>query len=232
MPYTYILDESDSDSDSWSLDSPISPKFFYKIKNFFFLLWVNLYMITDTYLHDPSPFNGPFFMTPPFSESQKVATLPLFPPPLPRANFWQVPTRKHSRIIVSRGECCFHENHRFLPPSPAQPKWKSLEDKSIITFMCLANNLTVLQFPLNSAADLYTKKIFTLYVSLYLQLLASIFRTLSRRCDNKMQGTDPVKTPYFCHIGRIKLITATWIDPDADFYSSRTKFKGKKHAFR
>lgn len=58
------------------------------------------------------------------------------------------------RIIVSRGECCFHETHRFLPPSPAQPKWKSLKDKSNITFMCLANNLTVLQFPLNSAADL------------------------------------------------------------------------------
>ena len=49
MPYTYILDdsilyilddsilkESDSDSDSWSLDSPISPGFLYKIKNFFF----------------------------------------------------------------------------------------------------------------------------------------------------------------------------------------------------
>ena len=34
------------------------------------------------YLHDPSPFNGPFFMTPQPSESQKVVTLPLFPPPL------------------------------------------------------------------------------------------------------------------------------------------------------
>ena len=31
----------------------------------------------------PPPFNGPFFMTPPFSEPQKVVTLPLFPPPLP-----------------------------------------------------------------------------------------------------------------------------------------------------
>ena len=31
------------------------------------LLWVNLYMITDTYLHDPPPFNDSFFMTPPFS---------------------------------------------------------------------------------------------------------------------------------------------------------------------
>ena len=36
-------------------------------------------MITGTHLHDPPPFNGPFFMTPPFSESQKVVTLPLFP---------------------------------------------------------------------------------------------------------------------------------------------------------
>ena len=40
-------------------------------------------MITSIYLHDPPPFNGPFFMTPPFSESQKVVALPLFPPPSP-----------------------------------------------------------------------------------------------------------------------------------------------------
>ena len=33
-------------------------------------------MITCIYLHDPPPFNDPFFMTPPFSESQKVVTLP------------------------------------------------------------------------------------------------------------------------------------------------------------
>ena len=39
------------------------------------------------YLHDPPRFNGPFFMTPAFSESQKVVTLPLFPPPPPPANF-------------------------------------------------------------------------------------------------------------------------------------------------
>ena len=31
----------------------------------------------------PPPFNGPFLVTPPFSESQKVVTLPLFPPPPP-----------------------------------------------------------------------------------------------------------------------------------------------------
>ena len=53
--------------------------FFYQIKNFLFLLWVNLYMITGIYLHDPPPFNGPFFMTPPFFEAQKGLTPP---PPL------------------------------------------------------------------------------------------------------------------------------------------------------
>ena len=60
--------------------------FFYQIKNFLFLLWVNLYMITGIYLHDPSPCNGPFFMAPPFPESQKVVTLPLFPPPPPSSS--------------------------------------------------------------------------------------------------------------------------------------------------
>ena len=39
-------------------------------------------MIMGIHLHDPLPFNGPFFMTPPFTESQKVVTLTLFPPPL------------------------------------------------------------------------------------------------------------------------------------------------------
>ena len=87
MPYIYILDDSIK-SPTLTLTADHStllflPSFFYKIKNFFFLLWVNLYMITDTYLHDPPPFNGPFFMTPPFSESQKVVTLPLFPLPTP-----------------------------------------------------------------------------------------------------------------------------------------------------
>ena len=47
----------------------------------------------------PSPFNGPFFMTLPFSESQKVVTLPLFPRPFPPANFWQVPK-------IENGELC------------------------------------------------------------------------------------------------------------------------------
>ena len=55
--------------------------FFLPNKNFLCLLWVSLYMITGIYLHDPSPLNVPFFMTPPLSESQKVVTLPLFPPP-------------------------------------------------------------------------------------------------------------------------------------------------------
>ena len=57
MPYTYILDDSIK-SPTLILTADHStllflPGFFYKIKNFFFLLWVNLYMITDTYLHDP-----------------------------------------------------------------------------------------------------------------------------------------------------------------------------------
>ena len=55
-------------------------------------------MIKGIYLHDPPPFNGPFFMTPPFSESQKVVTLPLFPPPFPPANSWQVPKLKRVTI--------------------------------------------------------------------------------------------------------------------------------------
>ena len=66
------------------------PLFFYfflflfcQIKNFLFLLWVNFYMITGIYLHDPPPFNGPFFMTPPFSEAQKVVTPPSVSTPVP-----------------------------------------------------------------------------------------------------------------------------------------------------
>ena len=60
------------------------PGFFYKIKNFFFLLWVNLHMITGTYLHDPPPFNGPFFMTPPFSAVSKSCDPPaVSTPPSP-----------------------------------------------------------------------------------------------------------------------------------------------------
>ena len=54
MPYTYILDDSIKSptliltaDHSTLLFLPVF--FFYKIKNFFFLLWVNLYVITDTY---------------------------------------------------------------------------------------------------------------------------------------------------------------------------------------
>ena len=71
-----------------------SQVFFYKTKNVFFLLWVNLFMITDPYLHDPPPFNDPFFMTPPFSAVSKSCDPPSVstpPPRLPPANFWQVP---------------------------------------------------------------------------------------------------------------------------------------------
>ena len=78
MPYTYILDDSIKSptliltaDHSTLLFLPVFFFFFNKIKNFFFLLWVNLYMITDTYLHDPPPFNGSFFMTPPFPAVSK-----------------------------------------------------------------------------------------------------------------------------------------------------------------
>ena len=85
MLYTYILDDSIKSPTliltADHLTLLFLPGFFYQRKNFLFLLWVNLYMIMGLYLHDPPPFNGPFFMTPPFSESQKVVTLPLFPPP-------------------------------------------------------------------------------------------------------------------------------------------------------
>ena len=88
IPYTYILDDSIKLSPTLILTADHStllflPGFFYKIKNFFFLLWVNLYMITDTYLHDSSPFNGPFFMTPPFSAVSKSCDPPSVSTPSP-----------------------------------------------------------------------------------------------------------------------------------------------------
>ena len=93
MPYTNILDDSIK-SPTLILTADHStllflPAFFYKIKNSFFLLWVNLYVITDTYLHNPPPFNGPFFMTPPFSAVSKSCDPPSVstPPPSPPANF-------------------------------------------------------------------------------------------------------------------------------------------------
>ena len=77
MLYTYILDDSIKSSTliltADHLTVLFLPGFFYQIKNFLFRLW----------MHDPPPFNGPFFMTPLFSESQKVVTLPLFPLPTP-----------------------------------------------------------------------------------------------------------------------------------------------------
>ena len=41
-------------------------------------------MITDTYLHDPPPFNSPFFMTPPFSAVSKSCDPPYVSTPPPR----------------------------------------------------------------------------------------------------------------------------------------------------
>ena len=81
MPYTYILDDSIKLSPTLILTADHStllflPGVFYKIKNFFFLQWVNLYMIRDTYLHDPPPFNSPFFTTPPFSAVSKSCDPP------------------------------------------------------------------------------------------------------------------------------------------------------------
>ena len=97
MPYTYILDESIKLSPALILTADHSTLLFlqdvfYKIKNFFFLLLVNLYMITDTYLYDHPPFNGPFFTTHPFSAVSKSCDPPsVSTPPFPPANFWQVP---------------------------------------------------------------------------------------------------------------------------------------------
>ena len=53
-------------------------------------------MIKGIYLHESPPFNGPFFTTPPFCESQKRCDPPSVsspPPPRPThaGNFWQVP---------------------------------------------------------------------------------------------------------------------------------------------
>ena len=90
MPYTYLLDDSIKLIPTLILTADHStllflPGVFYKIKNFFFLLWVNLYMITDTYLHDPPPFNGPFFHDPSLFCSVKKLWPSLcfhLPPPL------------------------------------------------------------------------------------------------------------------------------------------------------
>ena len=82
MPYTYILDDSIKLSPTLILtadhSTPISPRFFLQNK-----MRVNLYMITDTYLHDPPPFNGPFFMTPHFSAVSKSCDPPSASTPPP-----------------------------------------------------------------------------------------------------------------------------------------------------
>ena len=88
MPYTYILDDSIK-SPTLTLTADHSTLlfppcfFFYKIKNFFFFPWVNLYLLTDTYLHDPPPFNVPFFVTPPFSPVSKSCDPPSVSTPPP-----------------------------------------------------------------------------------------------------------------------------------------------------
>ena len=91
MPYTYILDDSIK-SPTLTLTGDHStllllPGFFLQNKKLFFLLWVNLYMIKDTYLHDPPPFNSPFFMNPPFSVVSKGCDPPSVSTPLPAASF-------------------------------------------------------------------------------------------------------------------------------------------------
>ena len=75
------------------------------MRNFLIFLWVNLCMITDIYLRDPPPFNGPFFMTQLFSESQKVVTLLLFPPsPTPLL----IPDKS---LNAEMAQSCFEVSH-------------------------------------------------------------------------------------------------------------------------
>ena len=88
MPYTYVLDESIKSptliltaDHSTLLFLPVF--FFYKTKNFFFLTWVNLYIITDPYCMTLPLLTDHFSWPFPFLRSQKIVTLPLFPPPLP-----------------------------------------------------------------------------------------------------------------------------------------------------
>ena len=134
MPYTYILDDSIKLSPTLILTADHStllflPCFFYQIKNFLFLLWVNLYMITGIYLHDPSPFNGPFFMTPPFSESQKVVTLPLFPTPSPLLisdKFLTVDFAKEEEYIVIKQLVTVHCSSLHFEPVSTITWYKSL----------------------------------------------------------------------------------------------------------
>ena len=100
--------------------------FFYEIRNFLFLLWVNLYMITGIYLHDPPPFR-PIFHGPSLFWVSKSCDPPSVSTPLPRANFWQAikynsthDSKTHVRVSLSRG----HVN---------QDK-KKLEDEAQLSF--------------------------------------------------------------------------------------------------
>ena len=73
MLYTYILEDSIKSltlilTADHSTLLFLPSFFFYKIKNFLFLLWGNLYMITGIYFHDLPPFSGPFFMIPPHNK--------------------------------------------------------------------------------------------------------------------------------------------------------------------
>ena len=68
-------------------------KVFYQIKNFFFLLWVNLYMIMGLYFHDPPPFKRSIFHDPSLFWVSESCDPPSVSTPLPPANFWQVPLK-------------------------------------------------------------------------------------------------------------------------------------------
>ena len=62
---------------------------FYQIKNFLYLLWVNLYIITGIYLHEP-PFLTAHFSWPLLFLSLKKLWPSLCFHPLSTADFWQV----------------------------------------------------------------------------------------------------------------------------------------------
>ena len=80
MLYKYILDDSIKiQLRFWQLITWLDQR-----KDFLFLPWVNLYKIMGLYLHDPPSFNGPFFMTPPFSAVSKGCDPPsVSTPPSP-----------------------------------------------------------------------------------------------------------------------------------------------------
>ena len=81
------------------------PGVFYKIKNFFFFWgWTSTWIRTHICMTLPlltAHFSQPL----PFLQSQKVVTLPLFPSPLPLANFWQVP-----KSLNFEWSCTYTEN--------------------------------------------------------------------------------------------------------------------------